>query len=573
MRGARPGLIGALSMTLALGVLATSAATAAQPTAATTYDRTSASERARVDAVPTPTLNWYTCFDYAQCAVVDLPMDYDNPTGKKTQVAMLKIAAAQPSRRIGTLFLNPGGPGGSGTQIAYYAPLIFGQDILDRFDIVGFDPRGTNFSDNVRCFTDSGQQAEVLAGLAPAIPWTNVEESAAVASARMFGAACSTQGRPLATSMSTAEVARDMDVMRRAVGDSRLTYLGWSYGTYLGQVYANLFPDRVRALVIDGVLDPIAWAGTPSTRSRPQTDRLRSADGAYRALIEILVRCNAAGPATCPFAAGDPVLRFARMAKRLQAAPLVVEDPDFGTYTITYSDFVATMLSALYGVTAGDDVAMLSQSLWDLMMTTSAATRVRAASDYRARAEALAARITRPTGWDFPYDNSFEAFASVLCTDGLNPDDAGDWPTYGARADNRAPYFGRIWNWSSVQCAMSTWTGRDEDAYRGPFTKRTVNPVLVVGNYWDPATNYAGAQKAAALLPNSRLLSSTNWGHTAYGTSACATGAIETYLLTTSLPPTGTLCQGDVQPFTGASGQRTGGKMRPPITPLIPALR
>ncbi|MGL5850373.1 MAG: alpha/beta hydrolase, partial [Phycicoccus sp.] len=123
----------------------------------------------------------------------------------------------------------------------------------------------------------------------------------------------------------------------------------------------------------------------------------------------------------------------------------------------------------------------------------------------------------------------------------------------------------------------STWTVRDEDSYRGPFTRRTVNPVLVVGNLYDPATNYSGAERAADLLPNSRLLSSDSWGHTAYGTSECVTVAMERYLLTRALPAAGTRCVGDVQPFTEPLGddepsqrRATGGRELPPVVPPLP---
>lgn len=568
-RRLRPSLVAALVATLTVP-LSLALPGPAQAGPAQPATRTSSLEAARVDRVPTPRLGWYRCFDYAECATVDLPLDYDDPTGPTTEVAVLRVKAGKPARRIGTLFLNPGGPGGSGTQIAYFARYIFSQDVLDRFDIVGFDPRGTNFSDNVRCFRDLGEQAAVLAGLQVAFPFTDREEAAAVRSARGFGRACSTTGQPLAGSMSTAEVARDMDVLRRAVGDSRLTYLGWSYGSYLGQVYANLFPDRVRAVVIDGVLDPLAWTGSEATKWRPQTDRLRSADGAYRALREILVRCDRVGRSRCSFAAGDPVRRFDVLAKRLQAKPAVIEDP-FGSFRVTYADFIGYALGALYGPEAGEQVTDLASFLWDATdPAAGGAARRAAAGAYRAQVAAIREQFTRPPGWDFPYDNSFETFAAVLCTDGLNPSDAAVWPQRSAAADRRAPYFGRLWSWSSVQCAMNTWTARDEDAYAGPFTARTNNPVLVVGNIWDPATNYEGAVTAARLLPNSRLLSSTNWGHTAFGTSACATGSIERYLLTLALPAPGTVCIGDKQPFDGKTAPLRVGQQRPPISPLVP---
>jgi hypothetical protein len=180
---------------------------------------------------------------------------------------------------------------------------------------------------------------------------------------------------------------------------------------------------------------------------------------------------------------------------------------------------------------------------------------------------------------DFPYDNSFEAFAAVDCTDALHPKDVSQWPALMDKADKRAPYFGRAWGWSTAQCARNTWTVRDEDAYTGPWNRRTAAPVLLVGTKWDPATNYDDAVSASKRLPNSRLLSNTNWGHTSYGTSACATGAIDKYLLTGALPAKGTLCQGEYQPFTTpiddgtATLKATAAQSnRPPVaTPLPPS--
>jgi hypothetical protein len=256
-------------------------------------------------------------------------------------------------------------------------------------------------------------------------------------------------------------------------------------------------------------------------------------------------RCDKAGVKRCEFAAGSPLRRFETITKRLKAKPLSISLPPLGTLRETYADFIGEVLSALYIPTAGDDVTMLAQEMWILTSPTSSKaqlTKARATYAERIRAR-RAARA-------FPYDNSFEAFASVLCTDGRHPADASNWPSKVARADRDAPYFGRAWAWGSAQCARNTWTAKDEDAYTGPFDRRTRKTVLVVGSYWDPATNYHDAVKSSRLLPNSRLLSSNNWGHTAYGTSDCATGAIDTYLLKKKLPPVGKVCVGEDQPFT-----------------------
>jgi pimeloyl-ACP methyl ester carboxylesterase len=553
------------------------------PAKATKVDKTSAREAKRVDSVPTPRLGWYKCYGGAECATVSLPLDYDQPKGAKVTVAVLRVKARNQRNKIGSLFVNPGGPGGSGVQIALAASQFLGEGVLDRFDVVGFDPRGTNFSDNLRCFKNIGDQSTALTGFERPFPYTSAEERAWIASSKTLGRACSTTGKPLSASMSTAEVARDMDVLRRAVGDKRLTYLGFSYGSYLGQVYANLFPDRVRALALDGVLDPIAWAGTPKTAARPQTDRLRSADGSWRALREILVRCDKVGGTKCTFAPGDPVKNLAVIANRLKAKPLEIDGPG-GPFTFTYADMVNVLLGALYSPTGHQEVVSFLTQLW--ILTEPPATATSAA---RSRATAQLVKITKAIerrqrhGWDFPYENGFEAFLGVLCTDGLNPRRAEDFTAPSRAADRRAPYFGRLWSWTSSPCAMSTWTARDEDAYYGPFTRRTAAPVLVVGNYWDPATPYEGAVKAASLLPNSRLLTSDSWGHTAYGTSDCVTKAIDAYLLKVTLPAAKLVCVGDSQPFqdemlrgrqpaapTQKLLPRTGTKQLPPVVPVAP---
>jgi pimeloyl-ACP methyl ester carboxylesterase len=572
------GLLGAAP------VQAVSGARTAGPTAAAAThraDRTSPVEARRADSVPTPKLGWYPCYDYAECATVNLPLDYDQPKGAKVLIAVLRVKARDQRHKIGSLFVNPGGPGGSGAGMALAAPGFLSDSVLQRFDVVGFDPRGINFSDNVRCWRNNAESAKALAPLNRAFPYGAAEEKAWIAASKAAGRACSTTGRPLSASMSTAEVARDMDVLRRAVGDKKLSYLGFSYGSYLGQVYANLFPDRVRALVIDGVLDPIAWAGTSATASRPQTDRVRSADGSWRALHEILVRCDKAGGQKCAFAPGDPLKNLATIADRLKKHPLVISDPEFGDFTLTYADFVATLLGALYSPSGSEDIAQFLAQLWILTEPPARSTAAqRAAARHTvARLHAKAqAQATRH--FDFPYDNSFEAFASVLCTDGRNPAHAESWPAAAAAADKRAPYFGRLWAWESSWCAERTWTARDEDVFRGPFTHRTSAPVLVVGDYWDPATRYEGAVTASKLLPNSRLLLSDSWGHTAYGTSACVTGSVDNYLLKLALPAKGKVCVGDVQPFQAApAGARTTfavpnaspvRKQLPPVTPLAP---
>jgi pimeloyl-ACP methyl ester carboxylesterase len=160
--------------------------------------------------------------------------------------------------------------------------------------------------------------------------------------------------------MSTAEVARDMDVLRRAVGDDKLSFLGFSYGSALGQYYANMFPDRFRAIVVDGVINPRAWVGTAATAGQIQDDRLRSADGAYKALAEILRRCSAAGATRCAFS-NKPMENFRVIAERLKNKPLTVDGE-----RVTYAAFISMVLGALYEPTAGAEVTGLAAEVFKL---------------------------------------------------------------------------------------------------------------------------------------------------------------------------------------------------------------
>ncbi len=533
----------------------------------------SSSESKLVDAVPTPKLGWYKCYEIAECATVRLPLDYRKPKGKTTEIAVLRVKAKNQAKRIGSLFVNPGGPGGSATSFALDAPYFLSDSLLQRFDVVGVDPRGIGASQNVRCFPSVRAQTEVLNLMNVPFPVTAAEEKNYITGSKKLGQACSTTGRPLTASSSTAEVARDMDVVRRAVGDKKLSYLGFSYGSALGQYYANMFPDRFRALVVDGVLDPTAWVGNDK---QILDQRLRSSSGAYKALIEILTRCDKAGPTKCVFSEGDPVRHFAQVANRLKTDPVEFPDGAGGTIQVTYAIFISAVLGTLYGTEAGPGVTQLAAEVATAQeggTTAPLLKRVNAAKASRA--------------YDFPYENGLDAGSTVICTDGKHPANASAWPAAVDRRDREAPYFGRSWGWIDSQCATKTWTVRDTNAYTGPFTRRTASPVLVVGNFWDPATNYAGAVSSRRLLPNASLLSSNNWGHTAYGSGVCATTAIDNYLLTGKAPADGKTCTDAVQPFVeplpapAASTLATAGataKRRPPVaTPmpdsiLIPAL-
>lgn len=532
-------------------------------------DRTSSTEARRVDRVRKPKLNWVEAADGSgYSATVKLPRDYDRPTGATVSIALFKIPAADPANRIGTLFLNPGGPGGSGVEIALAATGFLTQSVLDRFDIIGFDPRGTNASSRVRCFRTSDSQAYALSGMSAAFPSTAAEESGFIVAGKRLAAGCSNYGSALAASVSTAQVARDLDVLRRAVGDKKLNYLGFSYGTYLGEVYANLFPDRFRAIAIDGVLDPIAYAGTTATRGTPTTLRIKSGEAAWGALQAGLEACAAAGPDYCPLAA--PQEDFAEVAAALKRGPVDVRSGD-EVLSYSYQSFIADLLSLLYYPDGMDYAAQIIATLKQVIAEDDPGTSSAPAQQLATLVLALHRTAAGATAGS-SYDNGLEAYSAVICTDSYQPADPKTWITATRAADSpeRAPHFGRLWGWSDVQCATNYWKAKDEDTYRGTYRKRTAAPVLIVGNYHDPATNYSGALSTHALMPNSYLIKSDSWGHTAYGTSDCVTDQVDAYLLDLAQPDPG-ICVGSVQPFTSVLAASGSARSSGPARVAVPS--
>lgn len=502
----------------------------------------------QVDQAPVPQLRWRPCprdngdgtTTYFECATARVPLDYDKPNGRKIRLALARRPATDQAARIGSLFINPGGPGGSGVDFAIGAgDRLFTPAVRARFDIVGFDPRGVARSNPLLCFR-SQATLDRLSTPFP-FPYTPDEEAQWIASEAKIAAKCAQNAGRIINHMATADVARDIDLLRRAVGDEQTTYVGYSYGTLLGATYANMFPSRVRAVVIDGVIDPISYATGRGNESEtlPIDARLKSEQGAYDALISFLTLCDAGGR-RCAFSAGDPVARFDALAERLKATPAVLPDGEGGTFTVTYNDLIYNVLGGLYSVRSWPDIADLLASLY---------------SARAADAAAIKDRIDAQGGAPRAYEQTIEGFVGVWCGDGDNPDDVSAWAPAAAAGDAASPYFGRAWIWGSSICAV--WPGFDRDRYAGPFDVPTANTVMVVGTINDPATRYQDAQSTAELLDDGYLLTVNGSGHTSLGISDCAVGLIGRYLLTTEVPERERTCQIDEVPFARPSGGRT----------------
>lgn len=500
-------------------------------------------------------ISWQECFERVaaqfadlgvvyECGELDVPLDYDDPNGATTTVKMVRLPAADPANKIGSIFLNPGGPGGSGINFALFfgpfAQFEWGPEVAARFDIVGFDPRGVVRSDPIECFDSFKERLSAQPPLA--FPQFETQIPLFEASSELLNDSCVAADPPIADHMSTANVAKDLDLMRQAVGDEYLNFVGLSYGSYLGVTYANLFPDRVRALVVDGVLDPVAWANVGGTT--PFSTALRSDHGAQATLEEFTRQCDAAGPAFCAFAP-DSADRFAALAEYVESTPVLAINPFTGRrFAVDYPSFIGEILGALYNPFAYSEAAVF------LAVVEATATPVEvgaALSDMRAAAGLV---INPP--------NFAENFPAVACSDTSNPDSLQTFFDVGQEADAAYGYFGSLWTWAAFPCA--DWSLVDSDAYTGPYTAETAHPVMVIGNLYDPATRYEGATAVRDLLPNSALITVDAPGHTSLGISPCAGFHTGLYLLDPSVAPSldGLVCDDGVNWFEIFGASATG---------------
>jgi pimeloyl-ACP methyl ester carboxylesterase len=507
-----------------------------------------------VSAAPPPQqLRWRSCYpefgpDF-ECAVVRVPLDHDRPRDRTIGIAMVRLPASDQQQRLGSLFLNPGGPGGSGVDLVLQAgPFLYTDEVRARYDLIGFDPRGTNRSRPLLCFRSFDEALGVIWPFA--FPFEPGDEEIAEQLDRALATACAERGGAIDDHMATGDVARDLDVLRRKVGDRQLNFVGYSYGSFLGVTYASLFPDRVGAVVVDGVLDPIAWTTGrgEEAATQPFSTRLRSDAGAQATLDEFFRLCDLAGPEGCAFA-GDSAARFAALAELLKQGPIEVIDPFTGEpILLRYSDLIGLSLSALY-----------SSSVWpEFALVLSLIEQQAPAAEIGKAIAAVEGEVGLSPG-SLPeprYPNFVEAFPGVSCSDSVNPDDHGYWSIAGAESDVQFGYFGRIWTWVSSICAV--WQGFDQDRYLGPFDRQTANPVLVVGTRYDPATRYEGALIVDELLPNSSLLTVDGWGHTSLFLSVCADEATAAYLLEGIIPAPGTVCSQDFDPFAVGAERSDG---------------
>ncbi|MFE7547831.1 alpha/beta hydrolase [Streptomyces gardneri] len=500
-------------------------------------------------------LDWRPCGDH-RCASLTVPMDYSRPGDGKTFVLpVAKAVTAVTGKRVGSLVLNPGGPGERGVRLIEDGVAEdIGRGVRERFDIVSFDPRGVGASKPaLTCTTadstesnestESTESKESLesadgeeAAVVPLHPRTASERADALASARETAAGCRAASGPLLPHVGTDDAARDLDVLRAALGERRLTYVGWSYGTSLGTSYAEQFPRRVRAMVLDGAVDPsLDW------RQR----MLGQATGFRKAVAEYAETCADTVGDACPGTTPEEIRALIdRLLERTGREPLPVDDSAYG---LDAPALISALSLSMYTPEAQWQAlseALVAADSGDGTRLAALAAGEEETQDPDAEAsgeptEADPSEGPAESGTDgVPEDNAEAALIAINCRDVPHPRDARAYWDALAPAEKAAGAYGTTGVTSELVCAdLPAGPGRPHRV-----TAEGVPPVLVVGTAGDPATPYAEAVSLARQFPGGMLLSLDAPGHTGYGRSACVDGKVEAYLISLTKVLPGTTC-------------------------------
>lgn len=507
-----------------IGSLLATAAAVATMTAAAAGCAPAADSPAPNPTVPAgpSAISWRACGERLECSQVQVPLDWGEPRGRQISLSVIRHPASKPAQRIGSLFVNPGGPGESGVGLVKGAG-----DDLDtwgggRFDVVSWDPRGTNASTPVRCFTSPAAAEQFWRGAV--IPTTAAESTISENRTAELARRCGEVSGWLLPHISTADTARDLDYLRSLVSDPQLNYVGLSYGTYLGQTYANLFPGHVRAMVLDGVVDPVSYSDSAETRV---TGSLAGTDEVFNQFLSL---CQQAGSARCA------------LAGESQTAPEAVAELFTGVRSAPVPAPSATPPGEL---DYGDLLLSQFQTLRDPRTWPANAAALNAAIGGNGSELEMAARPFRSVaGW-----TGSTTSAAIQCADAPAQQGLQSWPRVIDSFDRVSYLQGRMQGWW-LWAPCAAWPVRGQDNYRGPWNAATPNPLLLIGTRYDPNTAYANAVRAQRLLGNSVLLTHQGYGHISFqDPSACVDAVRTTYLTDLVVPAPGTVCQSDGQPF------------------------
>jgi pimeloyl-ACP methyl ester carboxylesterase len=469
-------------------------------------------------------IHWKACGEQLECAKVRVPLDWDRPDGREIKLAVIRHLASKPEERIGSMFVNPGGPGGSVEQVRGEGAELdaAGQG---RFNVVGWDIRGAVESTHVHCFRSELSRLRFFDDWS--IPTPGLDSAGIRGKTAALARRCGEVSGGLLRHISTADTARDLDYLRRLVGDRKLTYKGDSAGTFIGQTYANMFPRRVRALVLDGVVDPAAF--TKGTEAG-YVNQLAFSDRGFEGFLSL---CESAGPEHCVLAGAGPVApRVHGLLADLRRASIPAPSAD-PPGALTYGDALSAIIVSMSGGPAAwpDLAAQLDQA---------------ARGD--GSALATAGRVLTPA---FSTQDDAPGLAAVglICADSPARQGPGAWQDVLDRLTGVSSIYGPVitwWRWAP--CA--SWPAASADRYTGPWNASTRNPILVIGTRFDPNTPYTNASRAARRFGNAVLLTHDGYSHTSpKDPSACVKSATSEYLVDLVTPAEGTICRSDRPPF------------------------
>jgi pimeloyl-ACP methyl ester carboxylesterase len=482
-----------------------------------------------------------------QCATQTVPLDYDKPNGKTLDIAVGRVPAKDQAHRIGSLFFNLGGPGAPAVDFLQAGGAALFDALNQRYDIVGWDPRGTGQSSRaVDCKVN--QETEGPSSQPFPTPF-NLDLPDLLAKDQRYLRRClALNGSEILSHISTADTARDLDVLRQAVGDQKLTYLGFSYGTFLGSTYAALFPNRFRAMVLDGPLDADQFLNDPVKGSNEQTAAFeREAGRFFRA-------CAANQTACLGFGGEDPEDVYDALVDQADASPIPAPGYTPDPRPVDGDDLNATLLIAMY-----------AKQNWPVLAQALAAAKAGDGTLVRAIVDEFFYGRDPDTG---TYDPITDRFFAIYGAEAKWPTDV---KTYVREGDQAWGMFNHAYfNHGYTELNFGLWPATAQDAYYGPFRVKDSAPTpLVVATTYDPATPYRGALKLVRELGNARLLTMRGDGHTAYGgNSPCIDAAVNAYLLDGTLPAPGTSCRQEVpfeQPPAAASATRSAHRGLPAL--------
>ncbi|WP_051711034.1 alpha/beta hydrolase [Streptomyces sp. NRRL S-350] len=462
-------------------------------------------------------IDWHACPDdgdtapdgaATRCATLRVPLDYADPGGRTIGVALARVPAADPRRRIGSLLLNPGGPGNSGVDMVRRGWTNYQGPLHDRYDLVGFDPRGAGDTTPVHCLDDAARDQ-----------WNGTDDPT-YDHGRVLADACRAHHADLLPHLGTRDTARDLDVLRGALGERRLDFLGSSYGTHLGALYAEEFPDRTGRLVLDGAVEHSV------DPTRLGIEQAAAAEAGFRAFA---AACATDQRDDCPLGT-DPAAaprRLADLLDGLRDHPMRTDD--------------GRTLTAALGWTAALDVLADGHRSWPRLRDALGPAVT------RGDAQGLLALADGADGRreDGSHATPADAYAAISCADAAQAPTDADLRTALAELAARAPL-------TSRHAPLATLLDPDCRSwpYRSPEHPHPVRapgsaPILVIGSTADPITPYPWAQRLAAGLEHGVLLTREGDGHTAYDKSGCVRDAVAAYLVEGRLPVAGTYCPSD----------------------------